>query len=318
MAAAAASLLRITLHEGTGYPVGKVNALDLHPLSFRELLEATGNVVLRELIDGGDEPLLDALSAKFEQLLKQCYLIGGMPEAVSAFVETGALDEVCAVQDSILFGHERDVSKHLGATATEPIPAAWHSVSTQLGKESKKSVFGHIGEGARTRSHRVAITWLTWADIAIRVPRVTKPGLSLVGYAEKSAFKLFLVYVGLLGATAGLDGVSSMATRSSRSSRARLPNNTSVSNWFRNAVSPCIIGLPRTCVARWTSSCDSRESCIQSRSRWGGTPCSRSLWAFSEGHKGMSPRRLFLSGFRDQSWMKNAPLPVMGPVGNCA
>ena len=206
--AAAGSLLGITFHEGTGYPVGKVDMLDLHPLSFREFLDATGNPMLREVVDSGDKQLLGSLAAKFRELLKQYYFVGGMPEAVATFVESADLSAVRAVQEGVLFGYERDISKHLGAAGAERALSAWRSLPAHLGQENKKFVFGHIGEGARARDYRSAITWLTQAGIATRVPRVSKPGVPLSAYADESAFKLFSLDVGLLCALSRLDASS--------------------------------------------------------------------------------------------------------------
>lgn len=203
--AAAGSLLGITFHEGTGYPVGKVNMLDLHPLSFREYLDATGNPTLREIVDSGDEQLLGSFAVKLKELLKQYYFVGGMPESVSAFVESGDLAAVRAVQEGILFGYERDISKHLGSTGAEYTLSAWRSLPAHLGQENKKFVFGHIREGARARDYRLAITWLVQAGIATKVPRVSKPGIPLSAYADESSFKLFALDVGLLCALSGLN-----------------------------------------------------------------------------------------------------------------
>ncbi|NTU88981.1 MAG: AAA family ATPase [Actinobacteria bacterium] len=152
--AVAGSLLGITVHEGTGYPVGKVSTLDLHPLSFREFLDATENVELRELIDSGDEVLIEAFSTKLIPLLRQYYYIGGMPEVVAAFLEEGAFENARRIQEDILFGYERDISKHLGTSETEYTLAAWNSIPAHLGQENKKFIFGHIKDGARARDYR--------------------------------------------------------------------------------------------------------------------------------------------------------------------
>lgn len=145
--AAAGSLLGITVHEGSGYPVGKVNTLNLHPLHFREFLAATGNRRLCELIDSGDADLINGFSGKLVPLLRQYYYVGGMPEAVGAFLERGLLEDAREVQLEILQGYERDISKHLGRTETEYALAAWRSIPAHLGRENKKFVFSHIAEG---------------------------------------------------------------------------------------------------------------------------------------------------------------------------
>lgn len=185
--------------------MGKVNALDLHPLHFREFLVATGNQNLCDLVDSGNTDLINSFSSKLVPLLRQYYFVGGMPEAVSAFLERGLLEDAREVQLEILQGYERDISKHLGRTEAEYALAAWETIPNHLGRENKKFVFSHIASGARAKNYRAGITWLTQAGITTIVRRVSKPGIPLCPYADDKAFKLFLVDVGLLGAMSQLD-----------------------------------------------------------------------------------------------------------------
>lgn len=145
--AAAGTLLELTIHEGSGYPVGKVDTLDLYPLHFREFLAATGNQPLRELIDSGDTSLINSFASKLIPLLRQYYYVGGMPESVSVFLESSLLEDVRSVQREILRGYKLDISKHLGRTETEYALAAWRSIPAHLGRENKKFVFSHIAQG---------------------------------------------------------------------------------------------------------------------------------------------------------------------------
>ena len=142
-----------------------MNTLALYPLSFREFLVATGNRALCDLVETGDAGLINSFSSKFVPLLRQYYYVGGMPEAVSAFLERGLLEDAREVQLEILRGYERDVSKHLGRTEAEYALAAWGSIPSHLSRENKKFVFGHIAEGVRARNYRSGITWLTQAGI---------------------------------------------------------------------------------------------------------------------------------------------------------
>lgn len=315
--AVAGSLLGITFHEGTGFPVGKVDMLDLYPMSFREFLDATGNGTLRELVDAGDRQLIDSFSTKLEQLLKQYYFVGGMPEAVAAFVGQGALDEVRSIQGNILFGYERDISKHLSTADTEHALAAWHSVPVHLGEENKKFVFGHIRDGARARDYRSAITWLTQAGITTRVSRVSKPGVPLAGYADEAAFKLFLVDIGLLGAMANLDARS-------------IVNGNRIFAEFKGALTEqyvCQQLLAECGLAPYYWSAENSRGEIDFLVEAHGKVYpievkaqenlrSKSLAAFNEKYGGMNPRRFSLSGFRDQGWMRNVPLYAIGNPEN--
>lgn len=142
--AAAGSLLGITIHSGTGYPVGKVNALNLYPMSFREFLAATGNAGMSELVASNDPAMINSFAGKITPLLRQYYYVGGMPEAAAAFLERGLLEDAKSIQNQILSDYERDVSKHLSRTEAEYAIAAWRSIPSHLGRENKKFVFGHI------------------------------------------------------------------------------------------------------------------------------------------------------------------------------
>ena len=315
--AAAGSLLGITFHEGTGYPVGKVDMLDLHPLSFREFLDATGNPMLREVVDSGDKQLLGSLAAKFRELLKQYYFVGGMPEAVATFVESADLSAVRAVQEGVLFGYERDISKHLGAAGAERALSAWRSLPVHLGQENKKFVFGHIGEGARARDYRSAITWLTQAGIATRVPRVSKPGVPLSAYADESAFKLFSLDVGLLCALSRLDASS-------------IVDGNALFTEFRGALTEQYVcqQLVSDCnLSPCYWSAENSRGEVDFLVQRGGRVYpievkaeenlrSKSLRAFSGRYPGTVPRRFSLSGFCDQGWMRNVPLYAIGNSGS--
>ena len=315
--AAAGSLLGITFHEGTGYPVGKVDMLDLHPLSFREFLDATGNPMLREVVDSGDKQLLGSLAAKFRELLKQYYFVGGMPEAVAPFVESADLSAVRAVQEGVLFGYERDISRHLGAAGAERALSAWRSLPAHLGQENKKFVFGHIGEGARARDYRSAITWLTQAGIATRVPRVSKPGVPLSAYADESAFKLFSLDVGLLCALSRLDASS-------------IVDGNALFTEFRGALTEQYVcqQLVSDCnLSPCYWSAENSRGEVDFLVQRGGRVYpievkaeenlrSKSLRAFSGRYPGTVPRRFSLSGFCDQGWMRNVPLYAIGNSGS--
>ena len=315
--AAAGSLLGILVHEGTGFPVGKVNLLDLHPLSYREFLHATGNGGLCDIIDSGDAPMIDSLALKFTQLLRQYYYVGGMPEAVAAFTDTGVLSDAREVQEQILFGYERDISKHLSARETEYTLAAWKSVPAHLGQENKRFVFGHIRDGARARDYRLAITWLTQAGIATPVRRISKPGIPLAPYADDAIFKLFTLDVGLLGAMAGLDEASVIAGNSAFTEFKGALTEQYV---CQQLVSDC--GLVPF---YWSAENSSGEIDFLVQAGSGVYPIevkaeenlrAKSLRAFNGRYEGMSPRRFSMSGFRDQGWMRNIPLYAIGNPGN--
>ena len=307
--AAAGSLLGLTVHEGTGYPVGKVNTLDLHPMSFREFLVASGNGNLVKLLDTCDAALVNSFSFKFIPLLRQYYYVGGMPEAVSSFLERGLLEDARAIQEQILFGYERDISKHLSRTETEYTLAAWSSIPSHLGHENKKFVFGHIAEGARARNYRSGITWLTQAGIAVRVPRISKPNVPLRAYAGSAAFKLFLPDVGLLGAMAELD-------------KKTVIGGSAIFTEFKGALTEqyvCQQLISECGLSPYYWSAENSTGEIDFLAQDGGSVFAievkaeenlraKSLRAFKNAHPEVNAVRFSLSGYREQDWMRNVPL----------
>lgn len=310
--AAAGSLLGITVHEGSGYPVGKVNTLDLHPLHFREFLVATGNQNLCELIDSGDTDLINSFSSKFIPLLRQYYYVGGMPEAVSAFLERGLLENAREVQLEILQGYERDISKHLNRTETEYALAAWRSIPAHLGRENKKFVFSHIAEGARARNYQAGITWLTQAGVTTLVRRISKPGIPLQPYADDMAFKLFLVDIGLLGAMSHLD-------------KETVIGGSDIFEEFKGALTEQYVcqQLVSDCGIApyyWSAENSSGEIdfLVQKSNNVFAIEVkaeenlrSKSLRAFKNAHPDIASVRFSLSGYREQDWMRNVPLYAM-------
>ena len=202
---AAGSLLGVALHEGASFPVGKVDHLDLHPLTFDEFLRATDQAMLADLLARRDASLAGAFSERLTDALRRYYFVGGMPEAVSAFAETGDYAVARAVHDRLLFDYEHDFSKHASPLLAERIRQVWASIPSQLARENKKFVYGAVRSGARARTYEEAINWLVDAGLLVRVGRVSKPGIPLASYQDANAFKLYLLDVGLLAAASRLD-----------------------------------------------------------------------------------------------------------------
>lgn len=202
---AAGSLLGIALHEGTSFPVGKVDFCDLYPMSFKEFLLACGQQRFTELMERQDYQMMASFKTELTDYLKLYYYIGGMPEAVQAYIETKDLKKVREVQNKLLMAYENDLSKHAPAETVTKIRMLWNSVPTQLARENKKFIYGLVREGARAREYEVAITWLMDVGLVYKVNRVTKPDFPLRAYQDFGAFKLFVLDVGLLGAMSRLN-----------------------------------------------------------------------------------------------------------------
>lgn len=205
---AAGFLLGVAIHEGVSFPVGKVETMEIHPMSFHEFLIAVGEEALADLLTEKDYDAINAFSGKYIHWLKLYYFIGGMPEAVNDYVENGDVTTVREVQKQILSLYESDFSKHTPDTELARLRMVWNSIPAQLAKENQKFFFGQIRQGARAKDFELAIEWLLDCGLVGKVYRVEKPAVPLKAYAEFSAFKLFLLDVGLLGAMSDLDARS--------------------------------------------------------------------------------------------------------------
>ena len=200
----AGSLLGIALHPGTSFPVGKVDFLKLHPLSFSEFLMATGNERFAELLKKQDYEMITSFKQTYIDALKHYYFVGGMPEAVQSFAENKDFNEVREIQKKILEAYEQDFSKHAPNEIVPRIRMVWNSIPSQLAKENKKFVYGLVREGSRAKDYETAIMWLSDCGLVHKVSRVNAAGIPLKAYVDLKAFKLFIVDVGLLGCMAGL------------------------------------------------------------------------------------------------------------------
>ncbi len=200
----AGSLLGIALHGGTSFPVGKVDFLNLYPLSFKEFLMATVGERFAELLGSRDYSMVTFFKQTYIDALKQYYYVGGMPEAVQSFAEDKDFHEVREIQKRILAAYEQDFSKHAPIEIVPKIRMIWNSIPSQLAKENKKFIYGLVREGARAKEYEAAIMWLCDCGLVHKVSRVNAGGMPLKAYEDLRAFKLFMVDVGLLGCMTGL------------------------------------------------------------------------------------------------------------------
>lgn len=201
---AAGSLLGVAMHKGISFPVGKVEFMDLFPLSFKEFLIATGNEQLNNLISGENFELILSFKDKFIELLKKYYFIGGMPEAVKTFISENDFESVSQIQKNLLNLYEMDFSKHAPKEIVPRIRMVWNSIPSQLAKENRKFIYGRIREGARAKDFELAIQWLQDCGLIHNVYRVTKPGFPLKAYSDFRAFKIYMFDIGLLCAMGNL------------------------------------------------------------------------------------------------------------------
>lgn len=314
--AAAGSLLGLSAHEGSGYPVGKVETLNLHPLSFREYLDATGERSLRLLLDSQDTQTMAAFSEREVLALKTYYLVGGMPAVVNEYVESEDFAQVRALQNRILEDYARDFAKHMPMRLLPKALDAWHSVPEHLSHENKKFVFGRIREGARAKDFEDALIWLQQAGLISRVPRVKKPALPLSAHDDHKAFKVFLLDVGLLGAMSGVDAASIV-----QGSWIFTEFNGALTEQYvcQQLISDCGVGPYYWSAENSTGEIDflaqdqgvvyAMEVKAEENLR------AKSLRAFKQANPQVKAVRFSFSPYRQQDWMRNVPLYAVANKG---
>lgn len=199
----AGSLLGVALHQGTSFPVGKVEFLTLQPLSFQEFLIANEEKMLVDYILQGNFDT-EAFVEKLQDYLKSYFVIGGMPAAVQKWLDTHDYFEVEDIQRQLLQAYVDDFSKHAPSKLIAKIRYVWQSIPSQLAKENKKFVYGLVREGARAREYEDTLMWLSDTGLIRRVYRLSKPDLPLKAYEDLQSFKVYLLDVGLLRLLGGL------------------------------------------------------------------------------------------------------------------
>ncbi|MBW6472556.1 MAG: AAA family ATPase [Anaerolineaceae bacterium] len=202
---AAGSALGVALHEGYSFPVGKVDFLDLYPMTFLEFLQVSDNEQLAELIKTNNFAMMKVFKDKLIDFLKKYYFIGGMPEALFMFKETSDLNEVREVHRRLLYAYEQDFSKHVPSSILPRVRLTWNSIPAQLARENRKFIYGLVKEGARAREYEIALQWLLDMDLVTKIFRISKPDIPLSAYQDTNSFKLFMNDVGLLSTFSNLD-----------------------------------------------------------------------------------------------------------------
>lgn len=202
---AAGSLPGVIDHEGDSFPVGKVDYLNVFPMNYSEFLLATGKEKFYDVLKSDDWSLINVMFDQFESALRNYYYVGGMPEAVQTFVDSGDYSKVRTVQRSLIKSYKRDFSKHPPKDIVPRMHLVWDSIPGHLSKENKKFVYSAVRPGARAKDFETAIQWLADAGVVYKQTRVTAGESPLNGFEDEEAFRLFLVDIGLLGAMCGLN-----------------------------------------------------------------------------------------------------------------
>lgn len=306
--AVAGSLLGIAMHKGESFPVGKVDILNIYPMTYDEFLLAKGQRQMADMLRSKDWDTIRLLRTEYIKCLREYYFVGGMPEAVQGFIETNDANKVREIQDNILYTYRKDMSKHVPTSEANRINMVWQSMPSQLVKENKKFIYGVAKPGGRAKDFEVAIQWLIDAGLVYKSERVTTPKMPLKFYADISSFKLFLLDCGLLGAMSetppeimlvannGMGEAKGAFTENYMMSQLVAAYNTSVF-YFSNEAK-----LEIDFLIQHGSNIVPIEAKAEENLR------SKSLSTFVAAHQGMHGLRFSMSDYREQGWMTNIPL----------
>ena len=312
---AAGSLLGIALHEGTSFPVGKVDFCDLYPLTFREFLLACGEEKLVEILDRYDWDTMQVFKTKYVDYLKYYYYVGGMPEAVLEFTTNRDVKRVRDVQNRLLYAYENDLSKHAPREIVTRIRMLWNSIPTQLAKENKKFIYGLIREGARAREYEVAITWLMDVGLVYRINRVKKPDFPLRAYQDFSAFKLFIVDIGLLGAMSRLDAKIILdGNRLFEEFKGALTEQYVLQQLIVNPENDIFYWSAENATSELDFLIQTDDRIVPMEVKAEENLQAKSLKVFMQKYKVENAVRVSMSGFREQEWLTNLPLYNIGSL----
>ena len=186
--AAAGSLLGLSLHQGESFPVGKVEFLNLYPMSFAEFLLATGRKSLWETLQSLDWKLVAIFKNEYIEALRQYYFVGGMPEVLSEYVRHHDFIKTRQVQKDLLASYSKDFSKHPPVEEISRINLVWDNIPAQLAKENKKFIYGHLKKGSRAKDFESAISWLVNAGTIYKVTRINNASIPVRGFEDSNAF----------------------------------------------------------------------------------------------------------------------------------
>lgn len=307
--AVAGSLLGITLHEGTSFPVGKVDMLYMYPMDFEEFLLAMGKEQLVELLRSNSWAALTPLRGMLTELLRQYYFVGGMPEAVKAYVERGDIWEVRSIHSKIIDAYRNDMSKHAPRQQVQRINMVWNSIPSQLARDNKKFIYGALRKGARANDFEIAIQWLVDSGLVHKVHRISKPVVPLKFYEDMSSFKLFLLDCGLLGAL-------------SETPPEQILIGDNVFEEYKGAFTENYVlqqlkSLPRTFVYYYSNDNSTLEIDFVVQHDTHIIPIevkaeenlrAKSLRQFVTDNPGLHGVRFSMSDYREQDWLTNVPL----------
>lgn len=314
---AAGSLLGVAMHEGTSFPVGKVDFLDLYPLNFHEFLKALGENELIELIKENDVNLITVFADKLKLYLKQYLYIGGMPEVVDSYIKNKDFEEVRRKQLVLLEAYEQDFSKHAPNNVVPRIRQLWNNIPTQLAKENKKFIYGLVKEGARAREYELALSWLIDCGLVYQVNRVNDCKIPLSAYQDFNAFKLYLLDVGLLCAMAKIDATTIIeGNEIFIEFKGALTEQFVLTELKTNTTSPIFYWSSEKGIAEVDYIIQLGKNNIPIEVKANENLQSKSLKNFVQKYDTKINIRTSMSNYKKEEWLINIPLYLIGNIEN--
>ena len=311
----AGSLLGVALHRGTSFPVGKVEFLDLYPLSFPEFMRALGKDDFVELLEKGDFDMANTFREEYILLLRYYYYVGGMPEVVENFRKNKDFTKVRKIQERILLSYEQDFSKHAPGDVIPKIRMILESIPSQLSKENKKFIYGQIREGSRAKEYETALLWLKDCGVIHKIHRINNPSIPLKAYEDIKAFKIYLLDVGLLSCMVRLDqsvliegnvlfkNFKGALTEQYVLQQLKTLNNLDIFYWTNNNGNAELDFL-----------IDSRKNIIPLEVKAEVNLKAKSLKAYYEKFKPEISIRTAMTEFRKEEWLVNLPLWAINQI----
>jgi len=306
---AAGSLLGMSLHQNTSFPVGKVDFLYLKPLSFLEFLNALDEERLANLLENPDWKIVNVFKEKLINYLRYYLFLGGMPEVVSHFIEHRDFRAARLLQRKILTSYQNDFSKHAPKEIVPRINMVWKSIPSQLSKENKKFIYGVIKEGARAKEFELAIQWLLDCGLLHQCFRISKPDMPLSAYQDLSAFKLYHNDVGLLGAMAKLPLKTILEGNAIFTEfKGALTENYVIQQLLLNEDNDIYYWTNENSTAEVDFVVQNEEEIIPIEVKSGTNVKSVSFKFFCEKYKPVKAVRTSLADYKQENWMTNLPL----------
>lgn len=306
---AAGSLLGVGVKARTSFPVGKVELLYIHPLSFREFLAACGQSELAEQIAKKQWELVSIFHEQLIERLRYYYIVGGMPEAVNAYISNNDFDEVREIQEQILMAYERDFSKHAPSDVVPRILQVWNGFLPQLAKENKKFIYGLIRSGARAKEYEAAINWLLNYGLFTIVKRTSKIERPLAAFADPKAFKLYLHDVGLLSAMAQISPEVILAGDTLfKQFKGALTEQYVLQQYLAHGYHQPVYWENPDGQAEVDFIFEHNNSVIPLEVKASDNLQSKSLKVFHGKHPSLHCYRSSLAGYRSDEWLTNVPL----------